>query len=204
MICCPRSTASVHFREGCECVTDRTCCGSGCRIGAVTLLYAQSPRIAASGRPMTPTISASQVAVRFFATLLSGDFVTRTPFPRSLARRFAARSVRVARSLPLARATAAACFSIPKLHYPRDFVPRPPYTLSRAPLRGALRSRGSLAAARSRDRGGVFPVSRGNFITQGTSSPGPLTRSRARRFHAALRSRGSLPLARATAAACCI
>jgi hypothetical protein len=42
MICRPRSTASVHFREGFECVTDRTCCGSGCRIGAVTLLYRQA------------------------------------------------------------------------------------------------------------------------------------------------------------------
>ena len=70
MICRPRSTASVHFREGSECVTDRTCCGSGCRIGAVTLLYAQSPRIAASSRPMAPTISASQIGIRFFATFL--------------------------------------------------------------------------------------------------------------------------------------
>src|SRR5688572_33443059 len=69
----PRSTASVHLRDGVECVTDRTCCGSGCRIGVVTLLYAQSPRSAASGRPMAPTISASQTGIRFLVTFSSPD-----------------------------------------------------------------------------------------------------------------------------------
>jgi hypothetical protein len=41
----------------------------------VTLLYAQSPRVAASVRPTAPTINASQIGMRFFAR---SQFSTRT------------------------------------------------------------------------------------------------------------------------------
>ena len=103
------------------------------------------------------------------------DFVPRTPLHALSRAASPARSVRVARSLPLARATAAACFSIPKLHYPRDFVPRPPYTLSRAPLRRRAPARvASLAAARSRDRGGVFQYPGETSLPKGLRPPAPL------------------------------
>ena len=170
-ICRPCSTASAHFGDGAECVTDGTSCGFGCRGVAVALMYTQSPRIAASSRPTATTISASQVCVRLFIISLRGASPLGLPYTRPRSPLPPARSGRVARSR---RSLApASIHSLHRLFSPRGFAPRTPL---HAPSLAAPPARSGRVARSLRSLATSNRCTNHRLSPRGFALPTPLTR----------------------------